>query len=85
MGETKLAKPVISYDIADDKSVLENLEAYKEKLKEIDPDLGPLLADLLPSLMKEPNGDKSTMLPRLRAALDVEAKSDSEQKEEPSQ
>ena len=80
-----MAKRVISYDISDDKSVLENVQAYKEKLKEIDPDLGPLLGDLLPSLMKEPNGDKSTMLTKLRAALDVEAKPESDQKEEPSQ
>lgn len=80
-----MAKPVISYDISDDKSVFENVEAYKEKLKEIDPELGALLADLLPSLMKEPNGDKSAMLTMLRAFLDVEVKPDSEQKEEPSQ
>jgi hypothetical protein len=81
-----LAKSIISYDIADDKSVLENVEVYKEKLKEIDSDLGPLLADLLPSLMKEPNGDKGAMLARLRAALDVEVAPESEQKEEePSQ
>ncbi len=80
-----MAKPVISYDISDDKSILENVEAYKEKLKEIDPDLGPLLADVLPSLMRDPNGDKSAMLTKLRAALDVEIKPDSEQKEEPSQ
>lgn len=80
-----MAKPVISYDISDDKSVLENVEVYKEKLKEIDPELGPLLADVLPSLMRDPNGDKSAMLTKLRAALDVEIKPNSEQKEEPSQ
>ena len=80
-----MAKNVISYDIADDKSVVENVESYKEKLKEIDPNLGPLLADLLPSLMKEPNGDKSAMLTTLRAALDVEVKPASEQAEESSQ
>jgi len=80
-----VAKNVISYDIADDKSVVENVESYKEKLKEIDPNLGPLLADLLPSLMKEPNGDKSAMLTTLRAALDVEVKPASEQAEESSQ
>ena len=80
-----MAKHVSSYDISDDKSILENVEAYKEKLKEIDPDLGPLLADVLPSLMRDPNGDKSALLTKLRAALDVEIKPDSEQKEEPSQ
>ncbi|QAY95259.1 hypothetical protein CWB41_05525 [Methylovirgula ligni] len=64
---------------------MENVEAYKEKLKEIDPELGPLLAGLLPSLMKEPNGDKSAMLTKLRAVLDVEVKPDSDQREEPSQ
>jgi hypothetical protein len=80
-----VAKSVISYDIADDKSVVENLESYKEKLKEIDPNLGPLLGDLLSSLMKEPNGDKSAMLTTLRAALDVEVKPASEQAEESSQ
>lgn len=80
-----MAKSIISYDISDDKSVLENVETYKEKLKEIDPDLGPLLADVLPSLMRDPNGDKSAMLTKLRAALDVEIKPNSEQKEEPSQ
>jgi hypothetical protein len=80
-----VAKSVISYDIADDKSVVENVESYKEKLKEIDPNLGPLLGDLLSSLMKEPNGDKSAMLTTLRAALDVEIKPASEQAEESSQ
>ena len=80
-----MAKNVISYDIADDKSVVENVESYKEKLKEIDPNLGPLLGDLLSSLMKEPNGDKSAMLTTLRAALDVEVKPASEQAEESSQ
>ena len=56
-----------------------------KKSSKIDPELGPLLADLLPSLMKDPNGDKSAMLTKLRAALDVEVKPNSEQKEEPSQ
>lgn len=65
--------------------MLENVESYKEKLKEIDPELGPLLADVLPSLMRDPNGDKSAMLTKLRSALDMEIKLDSEQKEEPSQ
>jgi hypothetical protein len=69
----KLAKPVISFDIADEKSASENIESYKAKLNEIDPVLGPLLADLLPSLMKEPNGDKTVMLDHLRAALDAPA------------
>ena len=80
-----MGKSIISYDISDDKSVLENVESYKEKLKEIDPELGPLLADVLPSLMRDPNGDKSAMLTKLRSALDMEIKLDSEQKEEPSQ
>ena len=80
-----MVKPLISYDISDANSVLENIESYKEKLKEIDPELGLLLADLLPSLMKEPNGDKAAMLTTLRAALDVGVKPASEQAEEPSQ
>jgi hypothetical protein len=80
---TKLPTNVISYDISDDKSISENVEIYKEKLKEIDPELGPLLADFLPSLMKEPNGDKSAMLATLRAALDIDVESSSEQTEEP--
>jgi hypothetical protein len=80
-----VVKPLIIYDISDAKSVLENVESYKEKLKEIDPELGLLLADFLPLLMKEPNGDKAAMLTTLRAALDVEVKPASEQAEEPSQ
>ena len=66
-----MTKPIISYGIADDKSVSENVEIYKAKLKEIDPVLGPLLADLLPSLLGQPDGDKGGMLTNLRAALDV--------------
>jgi hypothetical protein len=80
-----MAKKEAAFDIDDAKSVTENIERLKQKLGEIDGQLGPILAKFLSDLTDEPNGDKSAMLDALRSALDVpiekavkEQKSDAE-------
>lgn len=59
----------VEFEIDDAKSVVENHEAFKKKLKELDPLLGPILASFLPELTKEPTGEKAAMLAALRAEL----------------
>jgi hypothetical protein len=59
------------FDIADDKTVSDNLTAYRVVLNQLDPVLGPILGDLLLSLMETPECEKGAMLDTLKAILDL--------------
>jgi hypothetical protein len=58
------------FDVIDEKTVSENLTAYRAVLNQLDSVLGPILGGLLLSLLETPECEKGAMLDALKTALD---------------
>jgi hypothetical protein len=65
-----MPEPIV-FDIADDKTVSDNLAAYRVALNQLDPVLGPILGGVLLSLLETPECEKVATLDALKTELDA--------------